>query len=68
MVTGELLVSDRQLLQAWWMSTARDAYANAIMQIDDSEHPQKYGQTFQLLPDGQGSYYVLNDVFRLIYG
>ena len=38
------------------------------LQIDDSEHPQKYGQTFQLMPDGGGSYYVLNDVFRLIYG
>jgi hypothetical protein len=26
-----------------------------------------YAQTFQLLPDGQGSYYVFNDIFRLIY-
>ena len=26
-----------------------------------------YSQTFQLLPDGQGSYFVLNDVFRLVY-
>lgn len=26
-----------------------------------------YSQAFQLLPDGQGSYYVFNDVFRLIY-
>lgn len=27
-----------------------------------------YTQAFQLLPDGQGSYYVFNDIFRLIYG
>lgn len=26
-----------------------------------------YTQTFQLLPDGQGGYYVFNDIFRLIY-
>ncbi|KAG8525977.1 Nuclear transport factor 2 [Bacidia gigantensis] len=36
--------------------------------IDDSEHPQNYAQTFQILPDGSGSYYVFNDVFRLLYG
>lgn len=27
-----------------------------------------YTQTFQLLPDGQNSYFVFNDIFRLIYG
>ena len=27
-----------------------------------------YTQVFQLLPDGAGSYYVFNDVFRLVYG
>jgi hypothetical protein len=26
-----------------------------------------YAQTFKLQPDGAGSYFVLNDVFRLIY-
>lgn len=26
-----------------------------------------YSQSFQLLPDGAGSYFVFNDVFRLIY-
>jgi len=35
--------------------------------IDDGEHPQKYSQCFHLIPDG-GTYYVLNDIFRLIYG
>ncbi|CAZ82165.1 unnamed protein product [Tuber melanosporum] len=35
--------------------------------IDDGEHPQKYSQCFHLIPDA-GTYYVLNDIFRLIYG
>jgi hypothetical protein len=26
-----------------------------------------YSQCFKLQPDGAGSYFVLNDVFRLIY-
>ncbi|PWW79717.1 nuclear transport factor 2 [Tuber magnatum] len=35
--------------------------------IDGDEHPQRYSQCFHLIPDG-GTYYVLNDIFRLIYG
>lgn len=35
--------------------------------VDDSPHPMNYSQTFQLLPEG-GSYYVFNDIFRLVYG
>jgi hypothetical protein len=26
-----------------------------------------YMQTFQLLPNDQGSYFVFNDIFRLVY-
>jgi hypothetical protein len=26
-----------------------------------------YTQTFQLLPDGSGSYFVFNDIFKLVY-
>ena len=26
-----------------------------------------YTQVFQLMPDGAGSFFVFNDVFRLIY-
>ncbi|DAA78319.1 TPA_exp: Uncharacterized protein A8136_4295 [Trichophyton benhamiae CBS 112371] len=36
--------------------------------VDDSPAPMNYSQTFQLLPDGAGSYFVFNDVFRLVYG
>ncbi|KAL6244074.1 Nuclear transport factor 2 [Rhinocladiella similis] len=34
--------------------------------VDDQNHPMSYVQTFNLLPDA-GSYYVQNDVFRLVY-
>ncbi|CRG86061.1 Nuclear transport factor 2 [Talaromyces islandicus] len=35
--------------------------------VDEEQNPMNYTQTFQLLPDGAGSYFVYNDVFRLIY-
>jgi len=34
--------------------------------IDDSQHPQSFAQTFHLVP-AAGSYYVLNDIFKLVY-
>ena len=40
----------------------------AAAQVDEEQRPQNYTQVFQLLPDGSGSYYVFNDVFRLVYG
>ncbi|KAE8360660.1 hypothetical protein BDV27DRAFT_37354 [Aspergillus caelatus] len=36
--------------------------------VDEEQRPMNYTQTFQLLPDGTGSYFVYNDVFRLVYG
>jgi len=35
--------------------------------VDEEQRPMSYTQAFQLLPDGAGSYFVFNDVFRLIY-
>ncbi|KAI9887316.1 MAG: Nuclear transport factor 2 [Watsoniomyces obsoletus] len=35
--------------------------------VDEEQNPMNYTQTFQLLPDGAGSYFVLNDIFRLVY-
>ncbi|MCJ1480684.1 Nuclear transport factor 2 [Schaereria dolodes] len=35
--------------------------------VDEEERPMNYTQVFQLMPDGQGSYFVFNDVFKLIY-
>ncbi|KAL8665079.1 MAG: hypothetical protein Q9202_002479 [Teloschistes flavicans] len=36
--------------------------------VDEEERPMNYTQVFQLQPDGQGSYFVFNDMFKLIYG
>ncbi|KAI5295928.1 Nuclear transport factor 2 [Ascosphaera acerosa] len=36
--------------------------------VDAEERPMNYTQSFLLLPDGAGSYFVYNDVFRLVYG
>mmetsp|Transcript_12376 Transcript_12376/g.31436 ORF Transcript_12376/g.31436 Transcript_12376/m.31436 type:complete len:127 (-) Transcript_12376:63-443(-) len=35
--------------------------------VDGEQHPLKFSQVFQLMPSPQGSYYVLNDIFRLNY-
>lgn len=34
--------------------------------IDEEQNPQRYSQVFHLIPEN-GSYYVLNDIFRLNY-
>lgn len=34
--------------------------------VDDGPHTMNYSQTFQLMPEGD-SFYVFNDVFRLVY-
>ncbi|KAE8349718.1 hypothetical protein BDV28DRAFT_140626 [Aspergillus coremiiformis] len=36
--------------------------------VDEEQKPMNYTQSFQLMPDGQGSYFVFNDIFRLVYG
>ncbi len=36
-------------------------------QVDDSPHPLQFTQTFTLNPEN-GSFYVFNDIFRLVYG
>ncbi|KAL8923990.1 MAG: hypothetical protein Q9208_004274 [Pyrenodesmia sp. 3 TL-2023] len=36
--------------------------------IDEEERPMNYTQIFQLLPNGSGSYFVFNDMFKLIFG
>ena len=36
-------------------------------QVDEEQRPMSYTQAFQLMPDGAGSYFVFNDIFRLIY-
>ncbi|KAI5788487.1 nuclear transport factor 2 [Geopyxis carbonaria] len=36
------------------------------LMIDEEANPQSYSQTFHLIPRA-GSYYVRNDLFRLVY-
>jgi hypothetical protein len=35
--------------------------------VDEEQRPMSYTQAFQLVQDA-GSYYVLNDIFKLVYG
>ncbi|KAH7910621.1 nuclear transport factor 2 [Hygrophoropsis aurantiaca] len=42
-------------------------FVTGLLVVDDSPNPLQFSQTFQLIPDN-GTYYVLNDVFRLNYG
>ncbi|KAI5360408.1 Putative nuclear transport factor 2 domain, NTF2-like domain superfamily [Septoria linicola] len=34
--------------------------------VEAEKRPMSYTQTFQLLPEG-GSYFIFNDIFRLVY-
>jgi len=36
------------------------------LMVDEQSHPMNYSQTFLLVPDA-GSYYVQNDIFKLVY-
>lgn len=38
-----------------------------LVKLEGQDHPQKYSQCFHLVPES-GTYYVLNDIFRLVYG
>jgi len=40
-------------------------YVTGQLIVDDSPAPMKFSQVFHLLPNGQGSYFVQNDLFRL---
>lgn len=39
---------------------------DASEKIDEEQKPMSFVQTFQLVPEG-GSFYVFNDVFKLVY-
>lgn len=42
-------------------------FVSGNLQLPDEEHLLKFAQMFHLLPTPQGSFYVLNDIFRLNY-
>ncbi|KFZ20464.1 hypothetical protein V501_00104 [Pseudogymnoascus sp. VKM F-4519 (FW-2642)] len=35
--------------------------------VDEEQRPMNYSQCFQLLPDGAGSYFIFNDIFKLVF-
>jgi hypothetical protein len=36
-------------------------------QVDDGEHPMNFAQTFHLMKDPAGSFFVSHDIFKLVY-
>ncbi|KAK3381572.1 hypothetical protein B0H63DRAFT_450893 [Podospora didyma] len=36
--------------------------------VDEEGNPLSYSQAFQLEKDGNGAWFVFNDIFRLVYG
>ncbi|KAF7552695.1 hypothetical protein G7046_g7332 [Stylonectria norvegica] len=36
--------------------------------VDEEQRPMNYTQAFQLARDPQGTYFVFNDLFKLVYG
>jgi hypothetical protein len=39
-----------------------------FLQVDEEERPMNYSQAFQLMPDGAGSFFIYNDIFKLVFG
>ncbi|KAI4348322.1 hypothetical protein L6164_009057 [Bauhinia variegata] len=42
-------------------------FVSGNLQLADEQHALKFSQMFHLMPTPQGSFYVLNDIFRLNY-
>ena len=63
MVTGGLMVCPCSGIADVDGRCSADAMA---LQVDDQEQPMSYTQVFHLLPEA-GSFYVFNDIFRLVY-
>ena len=36
--------------------------------VDEEQRPMNYVQTFQLVKEASGNYFVFNDIFKLVYG
>jgi hypothetical protein len=39
-----------------------------MLQVDEEQRPMNYSQVFQLSRDNSGTYFVFNDLFKLIFG
>uniref|UniRef100_A0A1D1XSK0 Nuclear transport factor 2 n=1 Tax=Anthurium amnicola TaxID=1678845 RepID=A0A1D1XSK0_9ARAE len=42
-------------------------FVSGLLQLAGEQHALKFSQMFHLMPTPQGSFYVLNDIFRLNY-
>ncbi|KAL7148848.1 hypothetical protein ABFS83_05G001200 [Erythranthe nasuta] len=42
-------------------------FVSGNLQLSGEQHALKFSQMFHLMPTPQGSFYVLNDIFRLNY-
>uniref|UniRef100_A0A1D1ZF48 Nuclear transport factor 2 n=1 Tax=Anthurium amnicola TaxID=1678845 RepID=A0A1D1ZF48_9ARAE len=42
-------------------------FVSGTLQLAGEQHALKFSQMFHLMPTPQGSFYVLNDIFRLNY-
>ncbi|XP_042432864.1 nuclear transport factor 2B-like [Zingiber officinale] len=42
-------------------------FVSGSLQLGGEQHPRKFSQMFHLILTPQGSFYVLNDIFRLNY-
>ncbi|KAE8698976.1 Nuclear transport factor 2 [Hibiscus syriacus] len=42
-------------------------FVSGTLQLSGEQHALKFSQMFHLMPTPQGSFYVLNDIFRLNY-
>ena len=67
MVTGALLVSLSSKQPYHKCIPILITNLPADLQVDEEQKPMSYTQAFQLLPNGAGSYFVYNDIFRLVY-
>ncbi|TPX18069.1 uncharacterized protein E0L32_011839 [Thyridium curvatum] len=36
--------------------------------VDEEQRPMNFSQTFQLMKDASGQYFVFNDIFKLVFG
>ncbi|KAH7349562.1 nuclear transport factor 2 [Plectosphaerella cucumerina] len=36
--------------------------------VDEEQRPMNFSQTFQLMRDPSGNYFVFNDIFKLVFG
>ncbi|MQL71907.1 hypothetical protein Taro_004274 [Colocasia esculenta] len=43
-------------------------FVSGCLQLPGEEHQLRFSQMFQLMPTPQGSFFVQNDIFRLVYG